>query len=603
MPKNIQRLRRKTSKYLLLTPGVAILAVFFFLPLAYLFVLCIFQGMPGSGLIDYSSPSLANFAKFTDEYSRMVLWRTLRIAFLAALFSLLIGYPIAYSMTKGSSRKKSLMLALILTPLVTNVVARTLGLMIIFGNSGVVNSTLKTLGFTGVKFLGTEMGIVLGLVQVFTPYMILSIKAVLENTNFNLQEAARDMGCTKWQAFHKVILPLSTPGIVAGTLFVFLLSFSSYVTPKLMGGGTIMTMSMYVYQQSMQLLDWPFAAAVAIVLLLVSLTIVTIYNKMTSRIERMNDRTGIYRNANYGSRWHLFKQKIGNFFYDKYVFVVLKAKSVAPGAALAKYGPLVFEKLGGVLVKILVVGGILFIISPLPIVIISSFTSANLVYFPPKGFSVKWYLGLLNKTEYLGSFLVSLRLALISVGIALVSGTMVAVALTRFRFKFTNLLRTIFLSPLMVPGVIFGLAAVRFAALIGWSASFQALMAAHIVICSTYVIRTVLSGMVGFEGSLEEASRDLGASPWQTFWKVTFPIIRPSIIVAGLFSFITSLDETTVSVFLVGGKSVTLPVRIFSQLEYGLEPTITAISSILVLLAVVILLVIDKVLGLHKFKI
>lgn len=603
MPKNIQRLRRKTSKYLLLTPGVAILAVFFFLPLAYLFVLCIFQGMPGSGLIDYSSPSLANFAKFTDEYSRMVLWRTLRIAFLAALFSLLIGYPIAYSMTKGSSRKKSLMLALILTPLVTNVVARTLGLMIIFGNSGVVNSTLKTLGFTGVKFLGTEMGIVLGLVQVFTPYMILSIKAVLENTNFNLQEAARDMGCTKWQAFHKVILPLSTPGIVAGTLFVFLLSFSSYVTPKLMGGGTIMTMSMYVYQQSMQLLDWPFAAAVAIVLLLVSLTIVTIYNKMTSRIERMNDRTGIYRNANYGSRWHLFKQKIGNFFYDKYVFVVRKAKSVAPGAALAKYGPLVFEKLGGVLVKILVVGGILFIISPLPIVIISSFTSANLVYFPPKGFSVKWYLGLLNKTEYLGSFLVSLRLALISVGIALVSGTMVAVALTRFRFKFTNLLRTIFLSPLMVPGVIFGLAAVRFAALIGWSASFQALMAAHIVICSTYVIRTVLSGMVGFEGSLEEASRDLGASPWQTFWKVTFPIIRPSIIVAGLFSFITSLDETTVSVFLVGGKSVTLPVRIFSQLEYGLEPTITAISSILVLLAVVILLVIDKVLGLHKFKI
>ena len=129
------------------------------------------------------------------------LWRTLKIALMATIVALIIGYPIALSMTKGSNFKKGLMLALLLTPLVTNVVARTLGLMIIFGNKGPVNKIIEMLGFSGIKFLGEEAGIVLGLVQVYTPYMVLSIKAVLENVNFNLQEAGRDLGCSRWQSF------------------------------------------------------------------------------------------------------------------------------------------------------------------------------------------------------------------------------------------------------------------------------------------------------------------------------------------------------------------------------------------------------------------
>lgn len=603
MRKNRSAQRLKPAKYVLLAPSTIILLFAFFIPIIYLFALCVYHGVPGSGLIDYSNPNLDNFIRFMDPYNMKVLLRTLRIALVATVVSLVIGYPIALSMTKGSNRKKSIMLALLLTPLVTNVVARTLGLMIIFGNSGPVNKVIEILGFEGIKFLGEEFGIVLGLVQVYTPYMVLSIKAVLENTNFNLQEAARDLGCSKWQAFRKVVLPLSMPGVVAGSLFVFLLSFSSYITPKLMGKGTIMTMSMYVYQQGMSLMDWPFAAAVAIVLLVVSLLLVTLYNKMTSRIERMNDRTGLYRNTNYSGSWHLFVARIKDFFYDIYANIMRRLERNEATARTLRGLSTGFQVAGTIVVKACVVLGVIFIICPLPIVIISSFTDASLVYFPPKGFSLKWYVGLLEKTEYLRSFLVSLRLAFGAVAIALITGTMVAVALTRFRFRFTNFLRTFFLSPLMIPGVIFGLAAVRFASLIGWNASFKALLAAHIVICSTYVIRTVLSSLIGFDTSIEEAARDLGATSWQTFWKVTFPIIRPSIIVSGLFSFITSLDETTVSVFLVGGQTVTLPVRIFSQLEYGLEPTITCISSLLVIFALIILLVIDRMIGLHKFKI
>lgn len=313
MRKNRSASRLNPAKYLLITPSTIILLFAFFIPILYLFGLCVYHGIPGSGLIDYSNPNLDNFVRFLDPYNLKVLIRTLRISFVATLVALLVGYPIALSMTKGSNTKKSIMLALLLTPLVTNVVARTLGLMIIFGNNGPVNKIIKILGFEGIKFLGEEAGIVLGLVQVYTPYMVLSIKAVLENTNFNLQEAARDLGCSRWQAFRKVVFPLSMPGVVAGCLFVFLLSFSSYITPKLMGKGTIMTMSMYVYQQGMSLMDWPFAAAVAIILLVVSLVLVTLYNKMTSRIERMNDRTGMYRNVNYSSGWHSLQRRSRTF--------------------------------------------------------------------------------------------------------------------------------------------------------------------------------------------------------------------------------------------------------------------------------------------------
>ncbi|MDD6435515.1 MAG: ABC transporter permease subunit [Clostridiales bacterium] len=603
MKSNKKGIKKNWPKYALIAPSTIILLVAFFLPILSLFSLSVYHGIAGSGLIDYSNPNLANFIEFFDPYNIKVMLRTLKMSLEATGIALLVGYPIAIAMTKGSNAKKSLLLGLILTPLVTNVVARTLGLMIIFGNGGPVNSFIKMLGFEGVQFLGEELGIVLGLVQVFTPYMVLSIKAVLENINMNLQEAARDMGCSRFKAFIKVVFPLSMPGVVAGCLFVYLLSFSSYVTPKLMGKGKIMTMSMYVYQQGMSLLNWPFAAAVAIVLLVTSLILVTLYNKMTSRIERMNDRTGNYRNLNYNNAWHRFVSRIGDFFYD--IFAAIgRATDNIPGVKSLKKGLSgVFDKGGAIFVKLWTILGVVFIVCPLPIVIISSFTEASMVYFPPKGFSTKWYTGLLEKTEYIKSFLVSIKLAGIAVAVAVVFGTMVAIALSRYKFKFGNALKTFFLSPLMVPAVIFGLAAVRFASKFGWNASFKGLLAIHIIIATTYVIRTVLSSLIGFDVSIEEASRDLGANSWQTFWKVTFPIIRPSIIVAALFSFITSMDETTVSIFMVGGQSITLPVRVFSQLEYGLEPTITAISSLLVLFALIILFVIDRLIGLNKFKI
>ncbi len=601
--------RQAAGKAALMSPALLVVAIGFMVPLIMLFSISFFKGVQGSGLIDRSVFSLDNFARMFEPYYLKVLWRTFRIAIYATVLSLVMGYPVAMAMAKGSPKVKNLLLALILTPLLTNVVARTLGLMIIFGNHGPVNSILEWLGFARVKFIPSELGIVLGLAQVFMPYMILSVKSVLENVNMNLEEAARDLGCSRVSAFFQVTFPLSMPGVVAGSLFVFLLSFSSFVTPQLLGGSTVMTMTMLIYQQAMSLLDWPFAAAAAFILLTFSVILITVYNRMTSRIEKMNDRSGVYRDINYNAPRYRITRAVSNAWYGVWAAVARALGAGKKRARAKEYERLSIRagrtagSVGRGLLIALVVLVVVFIVLPLPVVIISAFSGDKMfVQFPPSSYSLQWFKNIFIKKEYIRSFLISLRVALISTGISLIIGTMAALALTRFKFRSVEHVKTYFLSPITLPAVIVGISMLRFSVAMDMVGSMRVLYLVHIMITSAYVIRMVLSSLVGFDMSIEEAARDLGAGPVYTFRKVTFPIIKPGIVVAGLFSFITSMDETTVSRFIVRGANQTLPVRIFAQLEYGIDLTITAISCLLILFAMLVLFVIDRTIGLNKFK-
>jgi putative spermidine/putrescine transport system permease protein len=594
---------RGKAKYALLLPALILIIAAFFIPMLLLFVVGFQTYVPGSGFFEHTF-TLENFVRLFDSYHLTILMRTFKIAFLAALLSLVFGYPVALLLSRTRGKKKGLLLGLILTPLLTNVVARTLGLMIVFATHGPVNKLLGLFGIGPVQFIPGELGIILGLTQVFIPYMILSINSVLENLQINLQNAARDLGCSPMSAFWKVIFPLSTPGIVAGSLFVFLLSFSSFVTPRLLGGGKVMVMTMLVQQQAMQLLNWPFAAAAAIILMIFCVLLVTTYNRLTARIERMNDRTGIYGDSDFSSGIYRIIRGMKNLLYDLWC-KAMGCKETDSSPLKGRYDRRWHDAahhVGGVLYHVFTVLVLIFIVLPLPIVIISSFSQSSMILFPPKAYSTKWYTGLLAKREYITSFLLSLRIALLSVAVSLPVGTLAALAIKRFKYRFPELLKTLFLSPLMVPAVIIGIALMRFMNILGWINSFKAIFTAHVLLTTVYVIRTVLSSLVGYDITIEYAARDLGASPLLTFRRITLPLIKPGLIVAGMFAFITSLDETTISIFIAGGRTTTLPVRIYSMLEHGLDPTVTVVSSLLIVLALSILLLINKVMGLDKFK-
>jgi putative spermidine/putrescine transport system permease protein len=604
-PDRKRRTRSTAAKRLypfaFMTPGMVVLTAAFFIPMAMLFVISFYSMVPGSTQIEREF-TLGNYARFIDPFYLESLFITLRIAFFTAVSSLVLGYPLAYAIHRRHGAGKSILMIIVLTPLLTNVVARTLGLMIVLGRHGPVNQLLSWLGLPTLQLIPSELGIIIGLTQVFMPYMVLSISSVLENIDFSLEEAARDMGASPFSAFRKIIFPLSMPGIVAGSLFVFLLSFSSYVTPRLLGGGKVMVMTMLIYQQAMQLLNWPFGAAVAVILLIVSIVLVTSYTKMTAGIssaERtLNEEQDTIRDA--GRRSGTL-QRIRNRIYDGSAavwrfFKLRMPLRYRPGRA--KIAAAVGRAVPGILAGLAVV----FIILPLPLVIISSFSDSRMITFPPTGFSLRWYTGILDRLEYVRSFLLSLRLAFLSMLISVTIGTSAALGLVRYSFKGREIMRSLFLSPLMLPAVIIGIALLRFLVVLRLVATFQGILAAHLVLTTAYVVRTVASNLVGFEYSLEEAARDLGAGPLLTFRKITLPLIKPGLIVAAIFAFIVSFDETTVSIFITGGRTITLPVRIFSQLEYGLDPTVTAISSLLIIFIVIIVAVIAKVFGLEKIK-
>jgi ABC-type spermidine/putrescine transport system permease subunit II len=589
------------TPYLFITPGLLIIAFGFLIPMIMLFAISFFKGIPGSGLIDRTF-TLENYTRFADPYYFKVLFVTFRIALGTTLLSLILGYPLALLINRTRGFAKTILLVTILTPLLTNVVARTLGLMIVLGRHGPINQLLDLLSIPKFTFIPSELGIIIGLTQVFMPYMIMSINSVLSNIDFSLQEAARDLGSSATGAFWKVIFPLSVPGIIAGSLFVFLLSFSSYVTPRLLGGGQIMVMTMLIYQQATALLNWPFAAAASLILLVFTIILVTSYTKIASSGDLRQDDAKQSTDKS-KTTWKKINSDLREFLYSINALVSRSLMKITILKNTMTSSGKFFSVISPVISKIVIILIIIFIILPLPLVILSSFSESSMISFPPKSYSTRWYTGLLDRPEYIRSFLLSVRLASISMIVSLIFGTLASLGLARYKFPGREFIRSIFLSPLMLPAVIVGIALLRFLVEIRQTATFQGLLLAHLVLTTAYVVRTISSSLVGFDNSLQEAARDLGASAFHAFRTITLPLIKPGLIVAAIFSFITSFDETTVSIFITGGRTITLPVRIFSQLEYGLDPTVTAISSLLIVMALIAITIIGKVFGLEKFSI
>jgi len=218
-----------------------------------------------------------------DDYYAEVLLTTLRLGLFTTLAALLIGYPLAHWMARMRSRfGYALLLMTVLAPLLTGVVVRTYAWMTLLSDKGVINALLLRWGVVAapVPLMYNEFGIVLALVHIYVPYMVLTLAGVIGRIDERLEEAARNLGASRFRAFLEVTLPLSLPGILAGSALVFALAISAYVTPILMGGFQVMTLPILIYQQISSSFNIGFAAALGLVLLTISLALVAFYNRI-----------------------------------------------------------------------------------------------------------------------------------------------------------------------------------------------------------------------------------------------------------------------------------------------------------------------------------
>ncbi len=262
----MNRLHLKKTFVLLLIPGLIFLLFFFLVPLLFVLVES-FKGADGGiTLIRYKEV-------LTNPQFRLVFARTLKIALIVTPIAVLVGYPSAYLMTKLPAAKKSILMSLVILPLMTSPVARTYAWIVILGKYGIVNQTLTSIGILKepVRLMYTEGAIIVGLLQLFLPIMILTLVSAMENVQDEVEEAALSLGSGKAGCFFRVIVPLSFDGLIMGVTLVFTGSITAYVTPAILGGAKVLTLSTLMRQEALVLMNWEAATVIAVIMILTTL--------------------------------------------------------------------------------------------------------------------------------------------------------------------------------------------------------------------------------------------------------------------------------------------------------------------------------------------
>ena len=258
-------------------PLTVFYALFFLAPLAILIYVSLHTdpNMTRFGLTQY--------AKFLfDPFSLKVLGHTLWIGVEVTALCLLLGLPLAWAYVRAPGWMQAILMLIVLLPLLTSVVVRTFSWIVILGRQGIVNTTLAAMGLIDapLRLLYTETGMVVALAQVQMPLMVLPLITALSRLDPNLLDASAALGAGSWRTFRKVVMPLVLPGMIAGCLLTYAAAITAFITQSLVGGGQMLFMPMYIYQQSSTLNNWPFAAAISIIFLVAVLGAVAVFNAL-----------------------------------------------------------------------------------------------------------------------------------------------------------------------------------------------------------------------------------------------------------------------------------------------------------------------------------
>lgn len=255
---------------------------------------------------------------------------------------------------------------------------------------------------------------------------------------------------------------------------------------------------------------------------------------------------------------------------------------------------------GGTAVRALSVGVYAFLLAPLVVVVLASFNSADFLSFPPRGFSLRWYRALWESEVWGDSFRLSLLLTAVVTPLALIIGTLAAYALVRYSFPGKGAIATLVMAPLVMPQIVLGIALLNYMSGLGLVGSLTGLILGHLVVTLPFTVRLVSISVHNLDPALERAAENLGATPLQTFWRVTLPLLRPGIVAGAIFAAIISFGELAVTLLIAGARTTTLPLRIFNYTEYNFDPTINAVSTIFVVLALVLIIALDRLVGLVR---
>lgn len=270
----------------LLLPMAAVNLLAFVLPMVRLGMISLLESRPGGILTNvFTFGNYINF--FTDYFSYQLIWNSLVMSFIVTLGTLVAAYPIALFLHRVNPRWRNILFVITVSPLLVSSVVRTYGWMVILGNQGLVNGLLMQVGVveSPIRLMNNALGVYVGMIEILIPYMALALIAGFGKLDAVYEEAAATLGANAIVRFRRIILPLTMPGVLLGCLLCFVLAISSFITPKLLGGGRVFLLATEIYDQAVVQLEWTKAAATSVIVLVIFGLALALYSRQSQRYE------------------------------------------------------------------------------------------------------------------------------------------------------------------------------------------------------------------------------------------------------------------------------------------------------------------------------
>ena len=530
---------------LLIGPPMLWLGVAYLGALGALFITAFWGQNPFTGDV-VREWTLDNFRLlYESEVYRKIAFRTLGIAALVTVVDIVIAFPVALYMAKiASPRMQRILVIAVLTPLWASYLVKAYAWRIMMSEGGIVSDLGGLLGLDTPGYGLTAT--VITLAYLWLPFMILPIYSGLERLPDSLLEASMDLGARTGQTMRRVVIPAVFPAVIAGSIFTFSLSLGDYITDP--------------HRRWCQ----PDARQ----------------RRLRQRRRRQQPAVRRRRRDDPG-----------------------RDHAGLPGGCQARRGIgehlMTMSPAFRMTLRILTVLALVIIYVPLLLVVLNSFNASQTFAWPPTDLTFKWWHRAADSDGARSAVVLSIKVASLAAAVALVLGTMAAMALQRYRFFGRDTVSLLIILPIALPGIVTGIALNNaFRTVFGWELGFLTIVIAHATFCIVTVFNNVLARLRRLGVNLEEASADLGASTFTTFRLITFPMMRSALLAGGLLAFALSFDEIIVTTFTAGAQQQTLPIWIFNNLfRPNQGPVVNVIAVVLILASVIPIWISQKLAG------
>lgn len=514
---------------------------------------------------------------FGSPVYRTVIWTTVRISLEATAITLIVSFPLAWLMSRATGVKALLLGLLVLVPFLTSVLVRTFAWLAILGQRGLVNSALLSLGLISepLPLLFSEPAVVFALVQSSIAMMVFALLPVLRRIDGRILLAAHTLGANPLRAWLGIVVPLAIRGIQSGVIIVFLFTMASFIAPAFLGNQRQQMLAQMIQAQIETGADWAFAAALGVTLAVTATIVVMVFSMVASYFSRWQ-----HPGARPSSLPAQRKQPA-----DK---ALLRQPVTLPPSRLQ------FPALWQIALRLVepVYLGLMsiFILVPLVVLFPVSFSSADVLIFPPPGYSLRWFEKILGSPEWVAAALTSLRIGAATCVLSLALATLTVLGFGR-HFRLQSAAEAFVQAPLSVPAVVFALGAYLTFARVGLVDTEAGIIIAHTILIFPVVYLVASATYSSIDPWLSLAAASLGANQWRIFRTIIFPLLLPGLAVGALLAMLLSFDESVASIFLSNLSVKTLPRKLWEGIRFNTSPESAAVSAILLGVTCVVIIV------------